>query len=81
MFGTFPLDRCGWAGAAVVWALTGDRLRLVDVPAPGVEVPALPGAAALGAWAWGAATLFLLAAFVTAALVRTRASTTGERGL
>jgi hypothetical protein len=71
----------GWAGAAVVWALTGDRLPLVDVPAPGLDLPALPGAVALGAWAAGAAALILLAAGLTAALLRTMESTTGDRSL
>jgi putative ABC transport system permease protein len=71
----------GWAGATLVWALTGDRLPLVDVPAPGLDLPVLPGTTALGAWGAGAAALILLATILTAVLLRTMEQSTSDRSL
>jgi len=70
----------GWAAAAVVWALTGDRLPLVDGTPPG-PLPVLPGLAAAGAWTAGAAALLLLAAALTVALTRATSASTSDRSL
>ncbi len=66
----------GWVGAALVWTLTRDRLPLVDTPAPGLDLPTLPGLTALAAWGAGAAALLLLATGLTWALLRTMDSAT-----
>ena len=75
----------GWAAAAVVWALTGDRLPLIDASqSPGTPpgpLPRLPGLAAAGAWTAGAAALLLLAAALTVALTRATSASTSDRSL
>jgi hypothetical protein len=55
----------------LVWALTGDRLPLVDVRSPGLTIPPAPGLAAIGGWAAGSALLVVLALGFSTALVRT----------
>jgi len=55
----------------LVWALTGDRLPLVDVRGPGLIIPPVPGLAAIAGWAAGSALLVVLALGFSAALART----------
>jgi hypothetical protein len=61
----------GLVCATLVWATTWDRLPLVDVSGSGPAIPLLPGPAAVGVWASGAAVLVLLAAGFSTALIRT----------
>jgi hypothetical protein len=59
----------GWVCAVVVWALTADRLPLLDTATDEV-VPRFPGAGALAVGAAGAAGLLVLALILSAALGR-----------
>ena len=60
----------GWICAAVVWALTADRLPLLDTADPDAVIPDLPGAGALAIGAAGAAALLVLALILSAMLSR-----------
>jgi hypothetical protein len=60
----------GFVCAGVVWALTADRLPLLDTADPDAVIPNLPGAGALTIGAAGAAAMLVLALILSAMLSR-----------
>src|SRR6185437_4578034 len=60
----------GFVCAGVVWALTADRLPLLDTADPDAAISNLPGAGALTIGAAGAAAMLVLALILSALLSR-----------